>query len=97
MLTYTYRDRGCWADGTFGDLHVTRRTIGLALHTMEENPNRWGKDEYAYLSEAMSPYDDRLREEALPKALEVLNAHCKGVYFTFHEGDLMLLKEGEEV
>lgn len=98
MKTYTDRDRGCWADGLFGDRHVTRKTIQMALQVMDENPEYGGQVDYIYLQDALN--DSAATPESLDSAayfaLEVLNTHCTGVYFTFHEGDLMLLGEGEE-
>jgi hypothetical protein len=84
MVRFTTRDVGCYADGAFGHAHC-RQVLADLVEPCDQA-----------LSEALRAdmSDDAWEEDA---ALDLLNEGSEeGVFWTFHNGDLVLTALTEE-
>jgi len=86
MTFFGPEDVGCYADGTHGHAHV-RVQLAELVEALDMEPS--------LVAELLAPMSDDASEE--DDAIDLLNEHCEGgVYFTFRDGDLMLVQEEEE-
>lgn len=90
MKTWTIKDVGCYADGSFGQKHGREILAGL----LKEFAN-FGN--MALINELLDDNTDD-PQSAIDEALDLLNDHVKksdNIVFTFVDGDLMLIEESQ--
>lgn len=86
---YTRENCGCFADGTYGDGHVSSVAIDIAFDA------GWNPDEDTI--EAIETHCHLSYSDAAQEAVAYLNEHCveSGISFRFIEGDLILIADKE--
>ena len=89
-MKYTPANVGCYADGVFGHDHARERLTHLLAEC-----GKISNDRIELIEALRAPVSDDASEEY--EALDILNSEiCDGVYFDFVDGDLLLVREGDE-
>jgi hypothetical protein len=84
-MTYTSKDVGCHADGTFGDRHLRQRLSEMV-----------GSGFPSLRAELLNPYEDEC-DDSVETAMAVLQDLTEeGLYWELIGGDLFLLRDSGE-
>lgn len=78
------KDVGCYADGTFGDVHVREKLRELACEFNLDLPD-------------LASENPEVHDDAIGRAMDLLQANTEeGYYWNLDGGDLLLLEEPNE-
>lgn len=91
-MRFTLNDVGCHADGACGYDHIRAVLVDMLTALPLPAEEQAVADRGVLIAALGGTMSDDDWE--LDAALDALNEHCTGCYFTMHEGNLLLVPEG---